>query len=184
MHADLEIKHPKVITYAILIGQGLAHSTRDKFRYVQKDFENAMKLIELEHKDILNFQLLTNRIVLNENSEKLEILKQIGTIIEKAVADEAQRVIIYYSGYARSNGNWCLSSESAVAAEGAFEIQLEDIYTTLAEEEYSKELKLILDCSYAGKWCHDAAEIAKAGGTQSVFEQAMGYLMSREEEPV
>jgi len=132
MHAAFEIKHPKVSTYAILIGQGLAHSTRDKFRYLQRDFENAKKLIELENREILNFQLLTSRIVLKQNSTKTEILNQIETIIEKAVADEAQRVIIYYSGYARNNGNWCLSSEGE-AAESAFEIRLEDIYTTLAD---------------------------------------------------
>ena len=132
LHAELEIKHPKVIAYAILIGQGLAHATRDKFSYLQNDFENVNKLIELENREIINFELVTSRIVLNQNSEKAETLKQIENIIERAVANEAQRVILYYSGYARSNGNWCLSSESSAAASD-FDISLEDIYRTLAD---------------------------------------------------
>lgn len=60
MYTKFEIQHPKVVTYAILIGQGLANSKQDRFRYLQKDFENVQKLIQLQNQQVLNFNLVVN----------------------------------------------------------------------------------------------------------------------------
>jgi len=54
-------------------------------------------------------------------------LGQIESVVENAVEEEAQKVVIYYSGYARTTGNWILSQESENTG-SAFQISLRDIY--------------------------------------------------------
>ena len=57
MFEELIGEHPKVLTHALLIGQGLVEKPKyqeDEYRHLRTDFANIKKVLEHEQKDILN----------------------------------------------------------------------------------------------------------------------------------
>jgi hypothetical protein len=51
-------------------------------------------------------------------------------------------------------------------------VTLEDIYRTISDHEFSKNLKLILDCGYSGRWCYDALNIQNAAEASKLLKEA------------